>query len=208
MDRTIKMVPKIVNIIFVFFLSLVCLAVTVGVAFIVNRIMPVEERYFFFILVSILSMGTGLVLLPWIQQKLIGGNSCWIKEEGGKIDYYFSGFLGVIGLLLLSIMGKAPFTMIVLVIMQNLVVCYCEEYFTKNVIFTRLGYQWNNCYLFCLISAIVFAFLIHSADSFMINLTYRFPMGIFLAVVYEKRKNIWIPVMLHLLNNLIATSMI
>lgn len=45
MDRTIKMVPKMVNIIFVFFLSLVCLAVTVGVAFIVNRIMPVEERY-------------------------------------------------------------------------------------------------------------------------------------------------------------------
>ena len=92
------------------------------------------------------------------------------------------------------------------VLLQNLGIAFAEEFFNKGVLFS-LGQRITDRKVFVVIlCAAVFAFVFHSSDSFYVNLSYRFPMGIILGLIYMRTHSLCLPVTLHLVNNLIATS--
>lgn len=201
------MLRKYFNIISTLFFSLICIYITVGLALIGTCFLNVQ-KYFCFLLVSLGSMGIGFLVIPWLIQKNWIRYSSWKRSKGKKIDYVIFELFCSIGIFVIPIIKGSGVSTAIMVSVQNFGVAFCEEYFTKEIIFTKIGVHWGHWVVPSLVSAIVFAFLIHSSDPFMTNLAYRFPMGFCLALIYYKRKNIMIPVSIHFLNNMFATAML
>ncbi len=153
----------------------------------------------------------GLCIIPYVFVNKIYNPS--IKELGiGEIkNYEILCILSVISLMILYLyVDKSNLRIILLiqVVLQNMGVAFSEEFFSKGILFFIGKKITSNKGVVVIISSIVFAFMFHSGDLFMTNLTYRFPMGIILGIIYLKTDNIYLPIILHVANNLVATSLL
>ena len=119
--------------------------------------------------------------------------------------------LFIIGITFLYIVIGRNITNVILftiAIFQNIGVAIFEEYFSKGILFFIAKKITSNKVIIVLICSCVFAFVLHSSDSFMTNLEYRLPMSVILGVCYLKTNNLYLPITLHLVNNLLATSLL
>ena len=161
------------------------------------------------ILLTWTAMIMGLCVTPYLLVKILYNPS--ITELGiGKIKknelfgIILISFLTIVYLLLNR--TNLNFFIFFVAIMQNLGVAISEEFFSKGILFYIAKNITAMKMLAIVMCALVFAFFFHSGDLFITNLTYRLPMGIILGIIYFKTENIYLPITLHIANNLIATS--
>jgi len=161
------------------------------------------------VLVTWMSMLPGFCIIPFLILKKkysVSPSDFGIKKPGRYEPALIA--LIVIAALVWLMMNRPMFGVMLFinVLLQNLGVAFTEEFFTKGVLFYvgRRITDWE--ILVIILCAAVFAFVFHSSDSFYVNLTYRFPMGIILGLIYSRSETLWLPVTLHLANNLIASS--
>ena len=91
---------------------------------------------------------------------------------------------------------------------QNLGVALFEEYFSKAVLFNAMKPITERKGIPILFCACIFAYILHNSDSFGVNLFYRFPMALILGILYSKTENLYLPITLHFINNLLVTSIL
>lgn len=97
---------------------------------------------------------------------------------------------------------------LLIAILQNFVVAFCEEFFSKGILYYVIGKVTNRKIFKVLICSFVFAFIFHNNGAFATNMLYRFPMAVILGICYLKTNNVYLSVTLHLANNLMATSIL
>ncbi|MFD4706953.1 CPBP family intramembrane glutamic endopeptidase [Gottfriedia sp. NPDC058432] len=90
-------------------------------------------------------------------------------------------------------------------IIHFLVVSIGEEYIYRNLILNTLRRNYNN-FLSIMISALMFAFVLHSNEDFSINLLVRFPLGILFGLIAVKTKDIKNSVLAHTIYNLLLIA--
>lgn len=95
---------------------------------------------------------------------------------------------------------------LVVAILQNAGVAIFEEYYSKAILFYGIKKITDNKVAILLLSSCIFAFVLHNEGSLDTNLMYRFPMALLLGGLYLRTGNLALPVTLHFVNNLLATS--
>lgn len=163
------------------------------------------------VLVTWASMLSGFCIIPYLI--LRKAYSVPISDLGIKKPRRYEPAIAMLimaAVLIWLMMNRPMFSaaLFVSVLLQNLGIAFAEEFFSKGVLF-YLGKRITDQKVFVVIlCAAVFAFVFHSSDSFYVNLSYRFPMGIILGLIYARNETLWLPVTLHLANNLITTSVL
>lgn len=56
----------------------------------------------------------------------------------------------------------------------------------------------------CIISSIVFAFILHNNEDFVTNLVIRLPLALGLSGIYVKTKSLSLPIVIHAIYNLLV----
>lgn len=163
------------------------------------------------ILLTWTAMSMGLCITPYLIVRGVYKTS--INELGlGKIKNY--EIFGIVLITILTIVyllqnrNELNFFILAVAIIQNLGVAISEEFFSKGILFYIAKNITAVKLAAIVMCAMIFAFFFHSGDLFITNLTYRLPMGIILGIIYFKTENIYLPITLHVANNLIATSML
>lgn len=87
------------------------------------------------------------------------------------------------------------------VLAQNIPIAFCEEFWSKGVLFHQARKVFRSDAVVVLTSAAVFAFVTHLSAAPLINLLLRFPVGILTAVVYVRTRSLAWPVALHFAYN-------
>jgi len=157
------------------------------------------------------AMIMGLCVTPYLLVKKVYNPS--ITELGiGKIKRYeIFGIVLIVSLTIIYLLlnrTNLNFFIFFIAIIQNLGVAISEEFFSKGILFYISKKITAMKIVAIVMCALVFAFFFHSGDLFINNLTYRLPMGIILGIFYIKTENIYLPITLHIANNLIATSIL
>lgn len=163
------------------------------------------------IMLTWISMLTGFCIIPtYILMKIYEFKMCDLGVGSiSKIEK--NVILLVVGMTVFYLITErniCNITILGITLLQNLVVAISEEFFSKGILFFVIKKITDNKIIIVLICSCVFAFVFHSSDAFFVNLTYRFPMAIILGICYLKTNNLYLPIILHLVNNLLATSML
>ncbi len=82
-----------------------------------------------------------------------------------------------------------------------IIVAVSEEYLYRKIIFNRL-LKYFNFFISSTISSTLFAFILHNAENFIVNIALRFTLGLFFCWVTFKTKDIKDSIFLHLIYNL------
>ena len=100
--------------------------------------------------------------------------------------------------------GKFDSTTALLVLsIHYLVVSVGEEYIYRYLIIDTMKVKYGN-WLSIIISALMFAFILHNNENFMINLAVRFPLGVLWGWVTVKTRNISAAIVMHTVYNLMV----
>lgn len=204
-------VKNSVIFLFVAYLGVVSVIISALILSRILGIMDISEIGFKAVLLTWGSMVCGLCIIPGVLVKKM--YKVTVSQLGlGKIksmEIVSIAMLIIATTILLFVSGKnIDLGLLIIVLIQNIGVAFSEEFFTKGVLYYIAGHISGIKIFAVTTCALVFAFLLHGSDSFYTNLFYRLPMGIVLGIVYLKSRNIYIPVCLHIANNLLATSVI
>ncbi|SCT09787.1 CPBP family intramembrane glutamic endopeptidase [Staphylococcus caeli] len=82
-----------------------------------------------------------------------------------------------------------------------IIVAISEEYLYRKIIFNRL-LNYFNFFISATISSILFAFILHNAENFIVNIVLRLTLGLLFCWVTFKTKDIKDSIFLHLIYNL------
>ncbi|MBE5841267.1 MAG: CPBP family intramembrane metalloprotease [Butyrivibrio sp.] len=157
------------------------------------------------------AMIMGLCIVPYLIVKKVYAPTAYDIGIGKIKRYEIFGICLIAFLAIAYLLLKRPemnLYILMAAIIQNIGVSMSEEFFSKGILFYIARKITKVKIIVVVMSAVVFAFFFHSEDLFITNLTYRFPMGIILGIIYLKSENIYLPITLHLANNLIATSVL
>ena len=206
-----KVFRNILGIVFIIFLVYSALFLTILLAQLLSiAFSNINTNKWGFTILTWISMGIGFIIYPLILTK--AKYRIKIDEIGaGKISKIEKVIIltGSILVIIYIFAERTISTEVVLgVVIQNLAVACSEETFSRGILFYYTGRLVNSSSVKILVSGIVFAFVFHSSDPLLLNLTYRLPMGLILAIVYSRTKNLSIPVFLHLVNNILASQLV
>lgn len=115
--------------------------------------------------------------------------------------------------LLLLLGGFAIFLLIYLessilvfpLIIHHTVVAITEEFMIRGLITEQLARLFKNEWVAIVASALIFAFVFHSARDVASNFLFRFPLALTLSLIYKKTKSLALPIVLHWLLNSVVT---
>lgn len=177
-------------------------------AIFISKILGHTLSYLDKILITWISMGTFYILGPYLflhKKYKISLQNLGLKKVT-RIQLIFCLIILIGTYLYIFIGTKMTLYYCIIITLQNLGIAFSEEFFTKGIMFFQIGKIVDNSYFKILLSALIFAFLFHNTGSFFTNLLYRLPMGIALGYTYIKTKNLYIPITLHFVNNILASS--
>lgn len=151
---------------------------------------------------SIFSLVISFIILPfYLLQKQ---HNIKFSEIGIRrfniIDSIFLIIVVFFSILLFK--TKGDIKVFVEVISQQLFVSLSEEFLMRGIVFYLLLQLLHKKFYVVIVSAIIFAFILHTGGDFISNLLYRFPAGIILAVLRIHTKKIYLPIMVHFIYNL------
>lgn len=205
--RAVGILKKVIGTVLLVYLAL---TVSILCAQLFGILQGSYDNYYIFTLNSFFSMGIGLVAVPFLILKI--KREIRLQDVGLKRNTAAEKVIIIVGsgflLYILLNYRHVQNTLLAAVIVQNMIVAFSEEFFTKGILFCYLSDIIKNKIVIILISGAVFSLLFHSSDPLGVNLLYRFPMGIIFGIIYYKNGNLSIPIFLHLTNNLIATQML
>lgn len=177
----------------------------------VLSLLGIIDSFFGRIILTWIAMLIGFCIIPtYILKKnymitKINVGICSISRM--EIVFCLSVFSITI-LYIINVRNISNITLLLVALLQNIGVAIFEEYFTKGILFCSLQKVTNKKIIILLVCSCVFAFVLHSSDNFITNLVYRFPLAIILGVCYLKTNKLYIPITLHLVNNLMVTSLL
>ncbi|BBE31045.1 hypothetical protein OSSY52_11860 [Tepiditoga spiralis] len=157
------------------------------------------------ILSVLFSMGISMILLPSLLVKKRFKNS--LKKFGLSITIEFFDIVFLI-LIFFIIMSFQIFYHSIdffkTILFQTIVVAISEEFWARGILINYLNKIINSKFMILSISSFIFAFITHINNPIVDNLIWRFPMGFLLGYLYMKSGKLWIPIGLHLCNNMIS----
>ncbi|MCH5278369.1 MAG: CPBP family intramembrane metalloprotease [Christensenellaceae bacterium] len=101
--------------------------------------------------------------------------------------------------------AKKQIDWFLLLIVQNLIVAFSEEFICRGVFIFTLNRGIKSKLIVGIISIMVFVFVFHSGAPLMENLIWRLPMSIVIVSIYLKRNSIYIPFAIHFTYNIIVS---
>ncbi|WMJ89083.1 CPBP family intramembrane glutamic endopeptidase [Anaerocolumna sp. MB42-C2] len=206
-----KVFRNILGIVFIIFLVYSALFLTILLAQLLSMAFTnINSNKWGFTILTWISMGTGFIIYPILITK--AKYSVKMEEIGfgkiSKIEKIFILIGSILGIIFILKERTISIEVLLGVVIQNLAVACSEETFARGILFYYTKRLVNSSILKILVSGIVFAFIFHSSDPLLLNLTYRLPMGLILAFVYSRTNNLSIPVFLHLVNNILASQLV
>lgn len=88
-------------------------------------------------------------------------------------------------------------------ILSFVVVAVTEEFYVRGVLYHELENYWN-AKVAIFVSSFIFAFVYHAGADFMLNLLFRLPISIILALIRYKFNNIYYCSVVHYIYNLLV----
>lgn len=86
------------------------------------------------------------------------------------------------------------------IIIHTLVIAISEEFLYRYILLNKCENK-----VMLLISSFIFAFVLHSNEPLIMNLIVRFPIGLILGVIFIKRKELLLCILLHYIYNLVLS---
>jgi len=83
-----------------------------------------------------------------------------------------------------------------------LTIALSEEFFFRSTLLRKFTDLWGT-YSGLIITSLIFAFACHPRAEFTGNLIWRFPVAILLSCLYIRKKNLILPVIIHLILNIL-----
>ncbi|MBU3110228.1 CPBP family intramembrane glutamic endopeptidase [Clostridium lacusfryxellense] len=161
------------------------------------------------IFITWFSMGLSFVFLPYLFIKK--NNKVSLADFGilkiTKKEFIFC-LTVIISLYSFLILRTNSVYIIIIATLQNLGVAFSEEFFNKGVMFFQSKKIFSNSVFVVVLCSLVFAFILHSADPPLVNLFYRFPLGLITGYAYLKTNKLYIPVTIHFINNMLSTGLL
>lgn len=94
---------------------------------------------------------------------------------------------------------------VVALLLQNVPIACCEEFWCKGLIFHLGRRVFSSGVLIVAVSAAVFAFVTHTGSPVLTNLVFRLPFGLITGLIYLRTRSLAWPVLLHLNYNLLVS---
>lgn len=87
-----------------------------------------------------------------------------------------------------------------LYVIHLMVISLAEEFYCRGVLNSKLQKHFSEL-VALLFSSLIFALVFHFDESLWQNLLLRFPLGLLLGVLYNKTRNLYIPIVVHTIYN-------
>ncbi len=144
-----------------------------------------------------------LYLLPKLFQRILDPK---INRSANKMFQRWKAILSLTGFGVLYIMicweKFESIPMMLVIIVHYTVVSLGEEFTYRKLILGILDRRYKT-WIVIVVSAFMFAFILHISEDFVINLLIRFPMGIVFGCITVKTDTIAYTIVLHTIYNLI-----
>ena len=112
-------------------------------------------------------------------------------------------FISFLPIYLLAFRSKLDMDLIGFWIIHYLIVAMGEEYIYRHLLISLLSKKMS-VVISCIISSLVFAFILHNNEAFATNLIIRLPLGLVLSGIYVKTKSLSLPIIIHSIYNLLV----
>ncbi|MET3616812.1 membrane protease YdiL (CAAX protease family) [Peptoniphilus olsenii] len=99
--------------------------------------------------------------------------------------------------------SKLDLNFVVFWIIHYLFVAIGEEYIYRHLLINLLGKKMS-VLASCIVSSLVFAFILHNNEVLVTNLCYRLPLALLLSGIYVKTKSLSLTIVVHTIYNLIV----
>lgn len=99
--------------------------------------------------------------------------------------------------------SKLDLNFVVFWIIHYLFVATGEEYIYRHLLINLLGKKMS-VLVSCIVSSLVFAFILHNNEVLVTNLCYRLPLALLLSGIYVKTKSLSLTIVVHTIYNLIV----
>lgn len=99
--------------------------------------------------------------------------------------------------------SKLDLNFVVFWIIHYLFVATGEEYIYRHLLINLLGKKMS-VLVSCIVSSLVFAFILHNNEVLVTNLFYRLPLALLLSGIYVKTKSLSLTIVVHTIYNLIV----
>lgn len=174
----------------------------------VFRMMALKNSDYEEIILIWFAMGTGFVALPYLILKKkyeVKADALGVKRITKK-DLVLCASTVLFTIVALARRNILPDYNLGVTFIRHFGVAFSEEFFSKGVLFYLAQNISGRRIVWVIMSALVFAFGFHSNGDLMINLLYRLPMGIILGLIYLRTESLYLPVLLHIANNVLASA--
>ncbi len=131
--------------------------------------------------------------------KLIG-----INKYKHKLLAVINIFIIIIFLSYLAIAGLL-FSSRGIFVLHYAVIAITEEVLVRGIITYKLKELFENKVIAITVSALIFSLVFHSTDGLFANLLWRVPFAIIMSILLETTGNIWFPITLHWIWDVIIT---
>lgn len=141
------------------------------------------------------------IILPKLLLKLLN-----IEDKLDLFRYLKTSiviFMSFLPIYLLTFRSKLDMDLIGFWIIHYLIVAIGEEYIYRHLLISLLSKKMN-VIISCIISSLVFAFILHNNEAFVTNLIIRLPLGLVLSGIYVKTKSLSLPIIIHSIYNLLV----
>lgn len=112
-------------------------------------------------------------------------------------------FISFVAVYLLIFRSKLDMTFVWFWIVHYLIVATGEEYIYRHLLIGLLSKKMS-IIISCILSSIVFAFILHNNEDFVTNLVIRLPLALMLSGIYVKTKSLSLPIVIHAIYNLLV----
>ena len=179
-------------------LALVVINLTSLLALIIfSSVLNVESPFLMMTLPTVISF----LILPKILLKFLKVN------DNLDIFRYLKTSILVFVLFLVfyifTFSSKLDLNFVVFWIIHYLFVATGEEYIYRHLLINLLGKKMS-VLVSCIVSSLVFAFILHNNEVLVTNLCYRLPLALLLSGIYVKTKSLSLTIVVHTIYNLIV----
>lgn len=170
----------------------------------INNVTTFSVMFFNFSLPMLLILGVLPTLILMLSEK------CTVKQLGfviTKKSTYLILFMciGIIVACSNVLAGQELQISLSMLIIHFLCVAISEEIMLRSVIYHKTSEMFGSI-LNCIINGLIFAFVYHSNEDFLSNFIIRFPLGFLLAYVRYKQDDVYAPIGIHWMYNILIST--
>lgn len=150
-------------------------------------------------------MGSSFVIIPWylIKRKYNASLEDLGATAGRKSFLIIELLLLLVFVITVKIVAN-PVGYMTLV-MTTLFVAVCEEFWARGCLFYIWGRLFENKLIVCLISTLIFVFVVHMNRGVLENALYRLPGALIMGLIYWKTGKLQYSIGFHFIYNILGS---